>query len=132
MASSVIEILCAKCGAPIPDHVDRCVGCAADVGFPNVRAARREEQVSALKRRYRRAKRQSALRGVDKLVNLLEAQLKQSVAVICKPWGEINTFLRRNNRLLETFHQDVEAEARMPERNEFDRFRAGIDATFFP
>lgn len=108
------------------------MGCGADVGFPNVRAASRNEEVAALEWRYQTAKAESASRGVADLVDRLEARIETSVAVICKPWGVINTLVRRDNRLLETFHQDVEAEARLPELNEFDRIRAGVDATFFP
>jgi hypothetical protein len=37
-----------------------------------------------------------------------------------------------DNELYATFHQLVRAEARLPEDNEYDRFRTPVDATMFP
>jgi hypothetical protein len=126
------DSICPRCGIRVPEHVDRCVGCGIDVGFPNVRSASRSEQVAALEGRYAAAKEASTSRGVAALVAVLEARLRTSEAVICKPWGIVNTLIRRDSALLETFHQDIEAEARLPESNDFDLTRAGVDATFFP
>src|SRR6266850_2365430 len=117
------ETLCPRCGKRVPEHVDRCVVCGQDVGFPNVRAASRAEQTAALVKRYGQARQRSVARGVDELVAALEARLETSTAVICKSWGVINLLLLRDSRLLQTFYQDVEAEARLPEDNEFDRTR---------
>ena len=123
---------CTECGAEIPRHVDRCVGCGCDVGFPNVRMASRTPEIEALVRRYQKAKRNAAQRGIEQRVNELEATLETSEAVMCKPWGILNTLLLRDSRLLQTFHQEVAGEGRLPESNEFDSARAGVDATFFP
>src|SRR4026209_2112004 len=112
--------LCPECKLHVPVHVDRCVGCGADVGFPNVRAALQSEQVAALEQRYRAAKDDGAKRGVAATLGALELRLKFSEAVMCKPWGVLHTLILRDNRLLETFHQSVDAEARIPEANEFD------------
>jgi hypothetical protein len=124
--------LCPQCSLDVPVHVDRCVGCGGDVGFPNVRAASRSDVTAALDQRYQAAKADGAKRGVGVILDALEQRLQKSEAVICKPWGVIQTLLLRDSRLLQTFHQDIEAEARLPEANEFDVARVGVDATFFP
>ena len=123
---------CNQCGAEIPRHVDRCIGCGCDVGFPNVRMASQAPEIEALDLRHQKAKRNAAQRGAEHRVSELEARLQTSEAVMCKPWGILNTLLLRDSRLLQTFHQEVEAEGRLPESNEFDSARAGVDATFFP
>ena len=123
---------CVKCTTGIPSHVDRCVACSRDVGFPNVRAASAAAEVVALNENYHQARARCSANGTAAVADLLEADLGASVAVICKPWGVINTLLDRDSRLLQTFHQEVDSEGRTPEDNDFDRERAGIDATFFP
>lgn len=130
----VAELYCIvpECRAAIPDHVDRCVGCGADVGSPNVRAASGGEEVNALRSRYLAVRKEGAARGTDEVLGRLEKVLERSVAVICRPWGILNTLVVRENRLHATYHQEVQAHGRLPERNEFDRRRPGIDATFFP
>jgi hypothetical protein len=126
------ETVCSRCQTDVSPHLDRCVNCQKDVGFPNVRAAWRQSERDALSRTYVEAKQRSAAQGNASVVDKLETALEQSEAVICKPWGVINTLLSRDSRLLQTFHQEIEAEGRLPESNDFDRERAGVDATFFP
>lgn len=125
-------LYCINCQTAIPSHVDRCVGCGHDVGFPNDRAAAAFTEVDALNSNYQQARARCATIGASAVADLLETELRASTAVICKPWGVINTLLDRDSRLLQTFHQEVESEGRTPEANDFDRERAGIDATFFP
>jgi len=126
------DLYCRNCRTEIPSYVDRCVGCGHDVGFPNDRAAAAFTEVDALNRNYQQARARCATTGTAAVADLLETELRASTAVICKPWGVINTLLNRDSRLLQTFHQEVESEGRTPEANDFDRERAGIDATFFP
>src|SRR4051794_26464443 len=101
------DLVCSRCGAAVPAHVDRCVGCGVDVGFPNVRAASSASEVDALTRRYEGAVREASARGVEPVVRSLEEHLDRSEAVICKAWGILNTLILRDSRLLQTFHQEV-------------------------
>jgi len=61
---------CLNCHEEIPDHVRSCVVCGTDAGYPNVRAALRNEEVSALKLRVKEAEEWGKMTLVDTKVGV--------------------------------------------------------------
>lgn len=121
-----------ECGTPVPPHVDRCVGCGVDVGYPNVRAALVHEEVSALEARYAAAILDAEQRNVGRVVKRFEERLASSAAVICRSWSIAARMLTDDHRMIPRFYDEIEAEQRIPEDNEFDRGRQSVDAALFP
>ncbi len=125
-------MVCAKCNSVIGDHCRLCTACGADVGFPNVRAAHNDQELSALQARWETARDFARKMGTDSTVQKFEDLLKTSKAVMCRSWGIVDRIVSADNQVFATFYLEVEAGLRTPEDNEMDRIRAAVDATFFP
>lgn len=128
------EVICrnADCGAKIPGHVRSCVVCGEDAGFPNVRAAQDPKEKAALAARYQAAQADARSRGcADRLEEFRQAA-NQASAVLCRPIGKVAELVNSDNELYTTFYQLVEAWARLPEDNEWDKARGSVDAILFP
>ena len=123
---------CPKCQEEIPDHVRSCVVCGVDVGYPNVRAALRDEEVNALKLRVKEVEEDANLRGCKSVLANFCASAANSSVVVGLPLGKINEFLSSDVQLFATFYQAVGGEARLPENNEWDKIRQAVDSLLFP
>jgi hypothetical protein len=123
---------CPHCGTQVPDHSRSCPVCEHDIDFPNVRAAAKAEEIEALDMRYQNAHNATKQRQVDAILDLFENAVRASKAVLCRDWGVANRLLSSDNELFATFAQLVHAGARLPEDNEFDPARPGVDGTMFP
>ena len=123
---------CTNCGEAIPRHADRCVACYADAGAPNVREAALPEQELALTERTRIAEEQAEARGCQATLDELRARLDNSHAVICRSWAVADNLLRGDRELLATFYEQLRQHSRLPEQNDYDRWRMVVDQTFFP
>lgn len=116
----------------VPGHVDRCVVCGKDVGYPNVRAAERAEEQLALNKRYTDARSEASAAGCARAAADLDQRLRKSEAVICRSWGVAKQLLESDTVLYATFYHHLRAHVRLPEDNEYDRWRRVVDHTFFP
>jgi hypothetical protein len=123
---------CPNCGAPLPNHVDRCPNCFCDVGAPNVRAARGAVEQAALTRRLADALAYAASVGAGEVLERFRAAVRDSRAVICRPLAQVKELTSGDGVLYLTFHQLVHAGLRSPEDNEFDRHREKVDSDLFP
>jgi len=123
---------CGKCELDVPAHVDRCVGCQADVGFPNVRSAQRDAETAALQQRYERARTDAEARGCLPQVELLERRLDGSHAVLCRRWGVAARLLSSDQELYPSYHAQIKEQSRLPEDNKYDAERQSVDAKLFP
>src|SRR5258706_270993 len=123
---------CGKCGLDVPAHVDRCVGCQADVGFPNVRCALRAAETAALQQRYENARTAAEARGCLPQVDLLEQRLDRSHAVLCRRWGVAARLLSSDQELYPSYHEQIKEQSRLPEDNVYDEERQSIDSKLFP
>ncbi len=137
MAEYTISVLvklmrCLKCDEEIPDHVRSCVVCGADAGYPNVRAALRNEEVSALELRVKDAQEDANLRGCKSVLENFCASVAQSSVVISSSLAKINELLSNDNQLFATFYKAVGGETRLPEDNEWDKIRQAVDSLLFP
>src|SRR5207248_1191610 len=72
-STNLAIMLCPTCSTPVSQGLRSCIGCGADVGFPNVRLASQPDEVAALAARISDADVSAAARGckvvVDEFVN---------------------------------------------------------------
>lgn len=120
------------CSYRIPPHVDRCPVCNSDVGSPNVRASKTEEEVVALRQRYNAAIRDARKRDCRPSVLKFENEVKKSKAVICRSPSIARTLMESDNALYANYYHGVEAGMFMPRDNDWDSNRESADSRFFP
>ncbi len=123
---------CPRCGEEVPNHVDRCPVCGHDVGFPNVRAAEDPKERQALDGRHRAAQSHATAHGCKRVLDQFEDAVRSSKAVYCCAWGVATPVFESDNELFTTYHERVRMGARLPEDNEYDPKRTGVDGTLFP
>lgn len=125
-------LTCPHCGQELHDHLRYCPACQTDIGFPNVRAAERQDEVAALDRRYQDAMTSAQTRNCEDVVNQFRQAVSSSQAVLCSPISSVQEFVSSDNKLHAIFHQLVQALNRLPEKNKWDPGRQGREATVFP
>jgi hypothetical protein len=103
-----------------------------DVGFPNVRAAESAEEVKELNDRCTLATQDAQTRSCLSILEDFGRAVINSKAVICRDLKMVQLLVSGDSALYNTFHQQVDAEARIPEDNSWDRARGPVDATLFP
>lgn len=123
---------CSNCGSPFAESSRLCPGCNSDLGFPNVRAAEKPEEVEAVRQRCVDAEVSAKARKCESILLQFGEAVKQSKAVINRDIGVVSALVSNDNALYSTFYHSVEAQARLPEDNPFDRSRSSIDSTLFP
>lgn len=123
---------CPKCGTEIPIHVDRCILCNSDVGFPNVRLAEIDEETRALETRIHSADVSAGALGTTEMLERFRSAADQSVAVIARNLQSLHTLLSNDNQLMATFHHQVRAQQRMPQNNNWDQGRVAAEGTISP
>ena len=120
------------CSEEVPAHVRNCVVCGTDVGCPNVRAASEFEEVQALDERILKANAHAISVGAREVLESFCEAVNSSKAVVSLPLGKLNELVASDNSLYRTFYQDVAADMRLPEGNEWDSIRQSVDALVFP
>ena len=123
---------CAACETEIPYHVERCIGCGGDVGFPNVRAANQEDEVRALHERLRYAQVAAAQRGCAAELEAFGTAAAEAQAVMVRTLPFLDGLVSQQQSAMVSYYKMVRAGARLPENNEFDMNRGRIDATINP
>ncbi len=123
---------CPNCGFPVPPYARYCPVDQTDVGFPNVRAAETPEEAGALDARYTLATQDAQVRGCLRTLEDFGRAVLGSKAVICRSLSIVQYLVSNDSALYNTFHQQVAAEARIPEDNFWDRARSAVNATLFP
>jgi hypothetical protein len=96
---------CPTCSRPV--KIDRrfCKFCTADVGFPNVRYARRPDELLALKRRVTNAKRVIKRKGTTAEHMRFTAIINASKLVINRNVRQLAAWLARDNKLYLNFYK---------------------------
>ncbi len=123
---------CPNCQEEVPEHVRACVVCGNDVGYPNVRAALRTEEVEALELRINETEEYVDSRGCKSILENFRDVVAHSAAVVCCPLGKLSELVSSDNQLHQTFYQAIGSEARLPEGNEWDKIRESVDSLLFP
>jgi len=121
-----------ECREEVPNHVRHCVVCGADAKAPNVRAASRNEELEALGQRVLAAEQRARLSGTYAILEDFRHAVENASAVICRSLGVVSEMLSNDNQLFGTFYQNIHAEARLPQHNEWDRIRQSVDSLLFP
>lgn len=119
-------------GYKAPDHGRYCPLCEGDIGFPNVRAAEKQEEVDALDKRYQEALLSASSRNCRKVVEHFETAVSNSQAVFCRSIPQVKEILSSDNLLFASFYSYVRGQSRLPENNSWDPGRPGREATLFP
>lgn len=120
------------CGEQVPDHVRHCVVCGADAKVPNVRAANRIDEISALNQRLKAAEKDSDKRSSLGILSDFRKAVANSSSVVCRSLGVVSELLSSDNTLFATFYKGIHGDARLPEDNEWDRIRQAVDSLLFP
>lgn len=124
--------ICNECGTGVPYAARSCVGCGADVGFPNVRAADQGVETDALRERVRYAQVAAAERGCANELEEFGTAASISSAVMVRSLAALDGFLSQSNQPMISYYGLVRAGARIPEDNVWDLNRDRIDGTINP
>ena len=95
---------CPVCSEEVRPHERLCVACQTDCGFPNVRAAEQEDEKRALAGRVADAERQAAANGTTSMLAKLRAAARRSRAVRARSLDEVYDLVKRDDKLMGTFH----------------------------
>ena len=123
---------CPQCGVTVPECERHCPGCQADMGFPNVRAAGTPAEERALGERVHDAEVSTAARGCRAILDSFGIAVLQSKVVLCRNLGIVSRLASSDTELYSTYYRACEAGTRMPEDNDWDRYRGAVDGTLFP
>ncbi len=94
--------------------------------------ANRGDEQSALTIRLENAKASCAARGVASTLEAFGLAVASSRSVIARDLATLHSFIKSENALYVSFHQQVRSGSRLPEDNKWDRGRASADNTINP
>lgn len=123
---------CQSCGGPVPASASRCPVCQADVGFPNVRAARADRETNALRQRVADALTSARARGCEAILAELASAVGSSMALIARSLSVVLRLVSSDTELYPSYYLQVAAGTRIPEENYWDRRRGAVDQALFP
>ncbi len=123
---------CPDCTLDVPATADRCPHCARPGFFPNVRAAEAATNQAAFQQRFADARAEAGKRGVEAVFDSFSAKTGSARAVWCKPWGEVQRLAVDDKQGAGTYYQQIEAQMRVPDSDEWDALRRVTDAALFP
>ena len=122
---------CPECKHPVPHHLRECPSCGADCGFPNVRLALQPQEVEELARRIRDAEVSATARNCKAQLDEFGEAVSSAQAVISRPLSVINSIISENQTYV-SHQQMMNAGAKMPADDEFDRTRLQFENALFP
>lgn len=102
------------------------------MGFPNVRAARRAEELTALAERYEEAARSAEAGGYQDALVKFRRAMAFSRAVICRSVSKAKELVSNDNELYASFYELVGVGARRPEATQVEYDRLIADDLLFP
>ena len=120
-----------KCGTSVPPSSRECPGCGRDAGFPNVRAAQTPAEKTALDGRLASAEVSAAAGGYKAVLDSFGEAMNSSFAVIARPLPVIEHILLNERAIYTSYHQQLAEGARLPEDNEYDKYRESVDSMLF-
>ena len=129
---SGVDLLCRFCGSSIPEHIERCVVCQRDVGFPNVRATKCQEEIEALDKRLKDAMVSAEARKCQDILEDFGGAVLASKVVIARNLTIVLNLVSSSNAMYISFYKQVSSGMRLPEGNKFDRGRSAVDGVLFP
>lgn len=122
---------CAECSHDFSFSSERCPHCGRPGLYPNVDAANDAAEVAALERRYISAKQEAQTRGATTAVDLFQAEVGNSQAVIARPAGEFQRLSTSDNEVYATYYQLLNAGVKLQMGEKWDALRRVADDALF-
>ncbi len=124
--------VCPKCGALTSESLQYCPTCRTDVGAPNVRASRTEENLRALDERYNSQKSQAIEEGHSEEFSALEnVVMEESGVVVSMSPAMARKMLEDPRTIYANYEKLVGVGARKPATLENDRHRCAVGGILF-
>ena len=123
---------CPKCNEVVPEARRHCLACGADAGFPNVRLAQREQELTELKARVQMACASATAAGYDSIMGDFGNSVSASRAVIARPLRLLQDLIDTEHRTYSSYHKELSAGTRVASNNIFDRTRTQFENALFP
>jgi len=127
----IATLKCRVCGSEICESLTYCSTCRTPAGFPNVRAANKDEEVEALENRYENALDSANLKGSIAIIRDFEKKLKSSHAVINTGIDTVHQILTDNRYLYTNYTNLVKGSIRKPANPENSGQRIIVGAKLF-
>ncbi len=123
---------CSRCQEKVNESLRFCTVCAADLGFPNVRAANTDGELQALNGRFEVARREAVNRGVGEQFEQLVMTLEQnSHVVVAMPPFAARNFVSDSRNLYQGYERLVGSEMRAPAPSTHDSDRQAVSGKLF-
>lgn len=122
------DLPCPFCSHPIPLEWNLCPHCARPSLYPNVRAAEQGGERQALEARYRAAVDDAEGRSCGDVLRTFETAAAATQAVLACPFAVVERLASSERQLLPTYYQLLEAEARLPYGDQWEKLRRLADA----
>ena len=120
---------CPECDTEVREFEWHCPACNHDCGYPNVRAAQKQEEQKELAQRVQEVETKAASRGRTAILDQFRQAMNDSQAVLCRSFGKTQELVSDDNEIYATFYQLVGAGNRRPEDTQIERDR--LIACFF-
>ncbi|MEL0658163.1 hypothetical protein V6255_03330 [Psychromonas arctica] len=124
------EGLCKSCNTPFNNSRTLCDVCQSDIGFPNVRAAIKNQKL--LDDRFKLVMASINSRQLEVTANNYKNAVNDASVVIARSMTSLLPMIDNSNVLLSTFHHQVASNARLAENNEFDPKREAVESLLHP
>ncbi|HAV43134.1 TPA: hypothetical protein DCX15_03870 [bacterium] len=124
-------LICNNCGSNVLDNMEHCPTCHTFVGFPNVRAAERKEEIDALESRYQQAIKAAEADGFHQCLKSFEDSMKKTCAVINVDLDYLQHFITTDKALYSNYSLQVRGEVRKPAMDQDDKARRTVESMLF-
>jgi hypothetical protein len=122
---------CAACGYDFPFPSERCPHCGRPGLYLNVDAADDDAEAAALRRRYQSARQHAQARGAATAVELFEAEVSNSRAVLARSAGELQRLGTSDREVYATYYQLLKAGVKLLKGERWDALRGAADRALF-
>lgn len=123
---------CPQCSSDVPSSETRCPHCGTAIGFPNVAAARLENEQKALAERYSASLRRAEERGVGDVAGRFETAASKSDAVISRGIEEVLRLAKSDLEVYGTFDKWLASGLRLRDTDPLNRLRHIAEFLLFP
>ncbi len=127
-----MKVTCPTCSNLFDMPAVCCPHCAEPAVIPNVWAAGQQDNVDALERRFQDAMAAAKARGCEAIVQAFMTKLAGSKAVIARRIHDIERLSYSDRECYATYYQQLNAQLRLPDGDEWDQFRRAADEALFP
>ena len=123
---------CPKCNEVVPEAQRYCLACGADAGFPNVRLAQRQNELTKLRARLKTARTSANAAEYEPVLNDFGLSVSDSKAVIARSLRVLHDLIESEHRTYSSYHKELNAGTRIAKDDIFDRTRTQFENALFP